>query len=65
MSDTKHRKFHTKHRVKGRANLYGLCPCGACRDGRRKYGRSIEQIKHRFRTSWKTGKEFVKGLYTD
>lgn len=65
MSDTKHRKIYTKHHVQGRANPYGLCPCAMCRRGRSKYGASIEKLKHKFRTAWKTGKEFVKGLYTD
>lgn len=65
MSDTKHIKYHKTHHIQGRANPYGLCPCGACRDGRSKYGGAISRMKHKFRTAWKTGKEFIKGLYTD
>lgn len=65
MSDTRHRREYSKHRVQGRANPYGLCPCGECRSHRNKYGASIQRMKHKFRTSWKTGKQFIKGLYTD
>ena len=65
MSKTKHRKILTKHKVRGRANIYGLCCCGMCRAGRKSFKQSIRKLQHRLRTEWKGGKEFVKGLYTD
>lgn len=65
MSRTKHRKEYTKHRIRGRGNPYGLCPCAACRAGRSKSKGYVEKIKHKFRTCWKTNKNYKKGIYTD
>ena len=58
---------YPKYKVsKHRANPYGLCRCRACTYGRRKgKGGLIEKAKHKFRTSWKTGKKLLKGIYTD
>jgi len=65
MSKNKKKKY-TKHRIQGRANPYGLCPCGPCRKGRaiRKVG-MVEKIKHKQRTAWKTNKQEKRGAYTD
>jgi hypothetical protein len=63
MKMSKNKKInYTKHHIQGRQNIYGLCPCSQCRRNRSKYKASIERIKHKLRTSWKTGKDFVKGL---
>lgn len=60
-----HRKDYTKHTKRGRKNEYGLCACVQCKAGRRSFRTTIEKMKRKFRRSWKNGKEFVKGLYTD
>jgi len=58
-------KSYTKHRIQGRANPYGLCPCARCRAGRNKRKFDIETIKHKYRFAWKGGRPEAKGLYTD
>jgi hypothetical protein len=63
MSDTKKVKY-TKHRIRGRANEYGLCVCAMCRSGRNS-SNIVIKAKHRARTAWKSGKKIIKGIYTD
>jgi len=46
-------------------NELGLCFCEQCKYGRTKNNKLIKQARKRFRKSWKSGKDFVKGLYTD
>jgi len=66
MSNTHKREFYTKHKVKGRQNEYGLCCCAQCRSGRAKSkDRMVIKAKHRARTSWKSNKPIIKGIYTD
>ena len=66
MSDTHHIKLKTKHYVRGRANVYGLCPCSQCRYGRSKFKAEIDSIKRRIRRLGKLGKDIIiKGIYTD
>jgi len=56
---------YTKHHISGRGNIYGLCGCQQCRWHRYSFKKEIKRMQKRLRLSWKGGREFIKGLYTD
>lgn len=64
MSDTKKHEY-TNWRVKNRGNPLGICMCLQCRYGRKRRGAGILSLKHKYRNSWKNGRRFKKGIYTD
>jgi hypothetical protein len=67
MSDTRKdkREFYTKHRIRNRANIYGMCVCASCRAGRSGGSSTVEKIKRKWKKDWKSNRPFVKGAYTD
>jgi hypothetical protein len=63
MSDTYKVKY-TNHKPKGRGNPLGVCKCTQCKHAGKK-GRHhlVEKANKQLRKSFKSNKEFVKGIY--